>query len=125
MAASGRPGASCQMALVLEHPSFAWLRQLSALIARLDEWMRAGCDQLGRRSTTRTCGRGIALRDLISAEHRTGIGPRQALLGDRRRGRAVLVEHRSKALAPHHEGKTRRTSFRSGSIDAVGRSCWQ
>ncbi len=27
------------LGLVLEHPSFAWLRQLSALIARLDEWM--------------------------------------------------------------------------------------
>lgn len=27
------------LGLVLEHPEFAWLRALSALIARLDEWM--------------------------------------------------------------------------------------
>ena len=26
------------LGLVLEHPSFAWLRTLSALIARIDEW---------------------------------------------------------------------------------------
>jgi hypothetical protein len=29
------------LGLVLEHPSFAWLRTLSALIARIDEWMEA------------------------------------------------------------------------------------
>jgi hypothetical protein len=27
------------LGIVLEHPSFAWLRTMSALIARLDEWM--------------------------------------------------------------------------------------
>ena len=27
------------LGLVLEHPQFAWLRALSALIARLDEWI--------------------------------------------------------------------------------------
>ena len=27
------------LGLVLEHPEFAWLRALSSLIARLDEWM--------------------------------------------------------------------------------------
>src|SRR6516225_7032041 len=27
------------LGLVLEHPEFAWLRSLSALIARLDEWL--------------------------------------------------------------------------------------
>ena len=27
------------LGLVLEHPTFAWLRSMSALIARLDEWM--------------------------------------------------------------------------------------
>jgi hypothetical protein len=27
------------LGIVLEHPEFAWLRALSALIARLDEWM--------------------------------------------------------------------------------------
>jgi hypothetical protein len=30
------------LGLVLEHPEFAWLRELSALIARLDEWMEEG-----------------------------------------------------------------------------------
>jgi hypothetical protein len=38
------------LGLVLEHPSFAWLRTLSALIARLDEWIeekeKAGQDEL-------------------------------------------------------------------------------
>lgn len=29
------------LGLVLEHPAFAWLRTLSALIARLDEWIEA------------------------------------------------------------------------------------
>jgi hypothetical protein len=29
------------LGLVLEHPAFAWLRSLSALIARLDEWLEA------------------------------------------------------------------------------------
>ena len=27
------------LGIVLEHPSFAWLRTMSALIARLDEWL--------------------------------------------------------------------------------------
>jgi hypothetical protein len=30
------------LGLVLEHPEFAWLRSLSALIAQLDEWMEEG-----------------------------------------------------------------------------------
>ena len=30
------------LGLVLEHPQFAWLRALSALIARLDEWLDDG-----------------------------------------------------------------------------------
>jgi hypothetical protein len=36
----GRIGTSNEfLGLVLEHPTFAWLRTLSALIARLDEWL--------------------------------------------------------------------------------------
>jgi hypothetical protein len=30
------------LGLVLEHPAFEWLRELSALIAQLDEWMDGG-----------------------------------------------------------------------------------
>jgi hypothetical protein len=30
------------LGVVLEHPGFAWLRSMSALIARLDEWMEEG-----------------------------------------------------------------------------------
>jgi hypothetical protein len=33
------PSSQAFLGLVLEHPSFAWLRAMSALIARLDEWM--------------------------------------------------------------------------------------
>ncbi|HEX3060151.1 MAG TPA: hypothetical protein VHP62_12360, partial [Usitatibacter sp.] len=56
------------LGLVLEHPAFAWLRQLSALIARLDEWMEMR-DQLGDDDLHVIVN---ALRDLISAEHRNG-----------------------------------------------------
>ena len=56
------------LGLVLEHPSFAWLRQLSALIARLDEWVEMR-DQLGDDDLRTMVD---ALRDLINAEHRTG-----------------------------------------------------
>jgi hypothetical protein len=57
------------LGLVLEHPSFAWLRQLSALIARLDEWIEMR-DQIGDDDLTAVVN---ALRDLISVEHRTGV----------------------------------------------------
>ena len=30
------------LGLVLEHPMFEWLRELSALIAQLDEWLEGG-----------------------------------------------------------------------------------
>jgi hypothetical protein len=30
------------LGLVLEHPEFEWLRELSALIAQLDEWLEGG-----------------------------------------------------------------------------------
>jgi hypothetical protein len=36
------PSSQAFLGLVLEHPAFAWLRSMSALIARLDEWMEEG-----------------------------------------------------------------------------------
>ena len=36
------PSSQALLGLVLEHPAFAWLRSMSALIARLDEWMEEG-----------------------------------------------------------------------------------
>ena len=57
------------LGLVLEHPSFAWLRQMSALIARLDEWVEIR-DQIGDDDLVAVVS---ALRDLINAEHRTGM----------------------------------------------------
>ena len=33
------PSSQAYLGIVLEHPSFAWLRSMSALIARLDEWL--------------------------------------------------------------------------------------
>jgi len=56
------------LGLVLEHPSFAWLRQLSALIARLDEWIEMR-DEIGDDDLHAVMN---ALRDLINTEHRTG-----------------------------------------------------
>ena len=32
------------LGLLLEHPQFAWLRSMSALIARLDEWQEGGAE---------------------------------------------------------------------------------
>jgi hypothetical protein len=32
------------LGLVLEHPEFGWIRELSALIAQLDEWRDTGTD---------------------------------------------------------------------------------
>ena len=51
------------LGIVLEHPSFAWLRTMSALIARLDEWMEeegAPQDELAGMIAT--------LRSLIETE---------------------------------------------------------
>ena len=56
------------LGLVLEHPSFSWLRQISALIARLDEWQEMreelGDDDLHAVEE--------AVRNLIDAQHRQG-----------------------------------------------------
>ena len=76
------------LGLVLEHPSFAWLRQLSALIARLDEWVEMR-DQLGDDDLHVIVN---ALRALISAEHRNGtFGKPYLEIADE--VPAVLVEH--------------------------------
>ncbi len=46
------PGALLQ--LVLDHPSFAWLRPMSALIAQIDEWLdEAGGAGPEKRSAVR------------------------------------------------------------------------
>lgn len=51
------------LGIVLEHPSFAWLRSMSALIARLDEWMEEdGAPQ------EELAGMIATLRSLIEAE---------------------------------------------------------
>ena len=52
------------LGLVLEHPAFAWLRTMSALIARFDEWMEAGEDA----PQDELPGMIAALRSLIEAE---------------------------------------------------------
>ena len=76
------------LGLVLEHPAFAWLRQLSALIARLDEWMDMA-EELGDDDLHVVVN---ALRDLINAEHRTGtFGKPYWEIADS--VPAVLVEH--------------------------------
>jgi hypothetical protein len=56
------------LGLVLEHPAFAWLRQLSALIARLDEWVEMR-EEIGDDDLHAVVN---ALRDLIHAGHRGG-----------------------------------------------------
>ncbi len=52
------------LGLVLEHPAFAWLRSMSALIARLDEWMEEG-DAASAGDLAEMIA---ALRSLIQAE---------------------------------------------------------
>jgi hypothetical protein len=56
------------LGLVLEHPSFSWLRQISALIARLDEWMEMR-EQLGDDDLHAVVD---AVRNLIDSSHRLG-----------------------------------------------------
>jgi hypothetical protein len=57
------------LGLVLEHPEFAWLRALSALIARLDEWMedpeKSGEEELQALIA--------ALRSLVAPEGRNAL----------------------------------------------------
>jgi hypothetical protein len=58
------PSSQAFLGLVLEHPAFAWLRSMSALIARLDEWMEEG----EAASQDELTGMVAALRSLIQAE---------------------------------------------------------
>jgi hypothetical protein len=54
------------LGLVLEHPAFAWLRTLSALIARFDEWIEEQAAQFP--SEDDLPGMIDALRELVRAE---------------------------------------------------------
>src|SRR5258708_20679338 len=58
------PSSQALLGLVLEHPAFAWLRSMSALIARLDEWMEEG-DAASAGDLAEMIA---ALRSLIQAE---------------------------------------------------------
>jgi len=52
------------LGLVLEHPAFAWLRALSALIAQLDEWIEER-DERGEEGLRALVG---ALRALLATD---------------------------------------------------------
>jgi len=52
------------LGLVLEHPSFAWLRSLSALIAQLDEWV----EEKAERGDADFESMLLTLRSLIATE---------------------------------------------------------
>ena len=63
----GRIGTANEfLGLVLEHPAFAWLRTLSALIARLDEWIEEQAQQFP--SEDDLPGIVDALRSLVEAD---------------------------------------------------------
>ncbi len=56
------------LGIVLEHPEFAWLRALSALIARLDEWMEE------KEGKSEDLGDIVAaLRGLVATEGRNAL----------------------------------------------------
>ena len=52
------------LGLVLEHPTFAWLRSLSALIAQLDEWI----EEKAERGEADFDGLMLTLRSLTATE---------------------------------------------------------
>ena len=54
------------LGLLLEHPQFAWLRSMSALIARLDEWQEGGDEASQEELAAITA----AFRELIEANGR-------------------------------------------------------
>jgi len=58
------PSSQAFLGLVLEHPAFAWLRSMSALIARLDEWM----EEAEAASQEELAEMIAALRSLIQTE---------------------------------------------------------
>ena len=78
------------LGLVLEHPAFAWLRTLSALIARFDEWIEEQAAQFP--SEDDLPGMIDALRSLVEAEgkHEVFSKPYWEIVND---SPAVLIEH--------------------------------
>ncbi len=76
------------LGLVLEHPAFAWLRTLSALIARIDEWIEEQAEKPAD-GLPELIG---ALRSLIAREggHATFSAPYWEMVNE---VPAVLVEH--------------------------------
>jgi hypothetical protein len=78
------------LGLVLEHPAFAWLRTLSALIARFDEWIEEQAEQFP--SEDDLPGMVDALRSLVEAEgtHEVFSKPYWDIVNDTP---AVLIEH--------------------------------
>jgi hypothetical protein len=76
------------LGLVLEHPSFAWLRTLSALIARVDEWI----EEQAEKSAGELPDLVAALRSLIARDggHATFSAPYWEIVDE---VPAVLVEH--------------------------------
>ena len=78
------------LGLVLEHPAFAWLRTLSALIARFDEWIEEQAAQFP--SEDDLPGMIDALRSLVEAEgkHQVFSRPYWEIVNDTP---AVLIEH--------------------------------
>ena len=77
------------LGLVLEHPAFAWLRTLSALIARIDEWIEGEAGESGEEEFA---GMVDALRALVEAEgtHEVFSKPYWEIVND---VPAVLIEH--------------------------------
>ncbi len=78
------------LGLVLEHPAFAWLRTLSALIARIDEWIEEQAAQFP--SEDEMPGMVEALRALVEAggSHEVFSKPYWEIVND---VPAVLIEH--------------------------------
>jgi hypothetical protein len=76
------------LGLVLEHPSFAWLRTLSALIARVDEWI----EEQAEKPTGELPDLVAALRSLIARDggHATFSAPYWEIVDE---VPSVLVEH--------------------------------
>ena len=78
------------LGLVLEHPAFAWLRTLSALIARVDEWIEEQAQQFP--SEDEFPGMVLALRELVEAggTHAVFSKPYWDIVNEEP---AVLIEH--------------------------------
>jgi len=68
------------LGLLLEHPQFAWLRAMSALIARLDEWQEGGKDASDEELSAIVS----ALRELIevNGKHPTFSAPYWTIVND-------------------------------------------